>query len=58
MIEKLKDKYNVIVHETDTHVVFTTNSREAAALLEKICDEANVTDNNSEFHYQSWLLKK
>lgn len=49
---------NTIVHETDNEIVFTTNDREQAMLLDYIVDEANVTDNETEFHYQGWLKKK
>lgn len=54
----MKHNYNVIVHETDDEIVFTTNDRDAAKLLELVCDEANITDNSDEYHYQGWVSKK
>ena len=51
---------NTIVHDHETDVIFTTNDREAAKLLELIVDGSNVTEGPQEvngFHYQGWLKK-
>ncbi len=57
-IEQYKSDYNVVVHETDDEIIFTTHDRIAASLLEKIVDGANLTNNENEYHYQGWVSKR
>lgn len=51
---------NVHIQEDEEMIVFTTNDRAAAAILDKICTSANITENDKEingFHYQACILK-
>lgn len=46
---------NTIVHEFDNKIVFTTNDRSQAALLQHICEDSNTTETSHEFHFQGWV---
>lgn len=49
---------NVIVHEHEDKIVFTTIDKDTAELLLLVCEDANITDSESEYHCQAWLTKK
>lgn len=49
---------NIHIQLYQDKVVFTTGDREIAKILEKICDEANITDTPDEYHYQGWITVK
>ena len=53
---------NVHIQEDDEMIVFTTNDRDAAKILEKIIksDSINITESEEEingFHWQGCMLK-
>ena len=47
-----------LIDDGKDYVVFTTGDRKIADILDKVCDEANVTDIADEFHYQGWIEVK
>ena len=55
-----QDPENCHIQEVENQIVFTTTDREVAAMLEKICKDANITDPDSDggYHYQGWITKE
>lgn len=54
----LADSANCVVHEFEDKVVFTTTDRTVGELLLKVCEDANISDTEEEYHCQAWLTKK